>query len=215
MRAVPIAVALLTLSAVGAHAEDMVGSNPSGIMCKDEKALAAIAGPDGAEKPSVMKDPYSPVNKPLTLSCTAVSGATVHVVSKRKNTSIVTYNGQTYYVPNIDFFTPTADCIKEGASVTMAGKIALGFKQTEEGNPKIGHSYPRLELDKPVCFLGNIPEEHSRYVALLADTDPDIRKLMHSVGQHVTITGKLESPDNGNQPPDAMMMFSPVIKPAG
>ena len=214
MRAVPIAVAALVLSAATARAEDMVLTNQQGIMCRDEKSLADFTALDGTMKPTVMADPTSAMANRFRTACRD-AGDSVHVITKRKNTSIVTFEGATWYVPNIDFMTPTPDCIKEGTKLTMVGKIETGFKQTDEVDPKKGYRYPRLTLDRPVCFLGNRSEAAGRYVSLVGNGAGASQTLMKEVGQHVAVSGQIDSPDNGNQPPDAMMMFDPVVKPAG
>ena len=215
MRALMIALAVAVLPPAAARAEDIVGINPNGIMCRDEKALAEFTAPNGSEKPGIMANSFSPTAKRFMTSCQGIGGATVHVVTRRNNTSIVTYNGQTWYVPNIDFMTPTPDCIKEGTKLTMVGKIETGFKQTDEVDPKKGYRYPRLTLDKPVCFLGNQSVAAGRYISLVGSGAGAFQTLMKAVGQHVAVTGQIDSPDNGNQPPDAMVMFDPVVKPAG
>ena len=216
MRAILLlAVAGCALISVTARAEDMVGTNPTGIMCRDEKALADFAGPDGSVKRSVIADPRSAIFRRYEDACSGPGsgGITVHVLTKRTKTSIVTYNGQTWYVPNIDFMTPTPDCIKEGTRLTMVGKIGTGFKQTDEIDPKKGFRYPRLTLDQPVCYLGNTAEKAGRYVSLVGNGADAFKVLMKMVGQHVAVTGEVGSPDNGNQPPDAMMIFDPVVRP--
>ena len=211
MRAVPIALAALVLCAVSARAEDMVATNQQGIMCRDEKSLADFTGPDGAVKKSVMAVPFSAMSKAFMTACKDAESP-VHVVARRNNTSIVTYNGQTWYVPNIDYMTPTPDCIKAGTRLTMIGKMETGFKQTDEIDPKKGYRYPRLTLDKPVCYLGNVAEKEGRYVSLVGNGADAYKALMKMMGHHIAVTGQVDSPDNLNQPPDNMMMFDPVVR---
>ena len=214
MRAVPIAVAILALCAVSAHAEDMVNTNMSAIMCRNEKALADFSGNDGSEKPGIMRDPFSATAKMFMSACKNTGGITVHVVSKRNNTSIVTYNGETWYVANVAFMTPTPDCIREGANVTLTGKIETGFHRTDEEDPKKGFRYPRLTLDQPVCYVGNMSEKAGRYVSLVGTSSAAYAALMKMIGRHATVSGSIGSPDNGNQPPDPMMIFDPAVKAA-
>ena len=216
MRVVLVALAILPLSAGASHAEDMVATNPEGIMCRDAKVLADSTAPDGSAKKSVMIDPFSATARRFMASCKdAGSGMTVHVVTKRKNTSIVTYNGETWYVPNIDFMTPMAGCIKDGRTVTLTGRIESAFARTDEVDSKKGYHYPRLTLDTPVCYLGNQAEKAGRYISLPATSVKAAAALNKMIGQHVTISGMLTSPDTTNQPPDNMMMFDPTVEPAG
>ncbi len=213
MRALLIASAILALSVGSAHAEDMVNTNFAGIMCRNEKALADYSANDGSAKPSVTRDPSSATARAFMNACKTADGATVHVISKRNNTSIVTYKGETWYVPNVAFMTPSSDCIREGANVTMTGKIETGFQQTDEVDPKKGFRYPRLTLDQPVCYVGNMSEKAGRYVSLVGNGLGAYGALMKLVGRHAMVSGSIGSPDNGNQPPDAMMIFDPVVKP--
>jgi hypothetical protein len=214
MRAVPIAFAVLALSTVAGHAEDMTLTNQQGIMCRDEKSLADFTAPDGTMKNTVMANPASAVANRFRTACRD-AGDTVHVVTKRKNTSIVTFEGATWYVPNIDYMTPGADCIKEGSRVSFTGTVEPAFHRTDEDDPKKGLHYARLTLDKPVCYIGNLSEKDGRHVALLGGSMDAAKKLLAMAGKHITVTGEVGSPDNGNQPSDAMMIFDPVVKPAG
>ena len=209
-----LTVAGSALVSAAAHAEEMVNINMSGVMCRNEQALAEFSGNDGSEKPGVFKDPSSATARAFMKACRNTGGMTVHVITKRKNTSIVTYNGETWFVANIAFMTPTPDCIKEGTKLTMMGKIETGFQQTDEVDPKKGFRYPRLSLDQPVCYIGNVSEKAGRYVSLVGNGQAGFTTLMKMVGQHVIVAGQVDSPDNGNQPPDPMMMFDPVVKPA-
>ncbi len=213
MRMVPIALAVLSLPAVAARAEDMVSINSNGLMCRNEKALADFTAPDGSLKKSTMAVPFSATSQRFMNECKDAIGVTVHVMTRRKNTSIVTYDGETWYVPNIDFFTPTPDCIKDGTKLTMTGTIESAFARTDEADAKKGYRYPRLTLDTPVCYLGNLAEKAGRYVSLPTTSAAGASALNNLVGRHVAISGELTSPDNGNQPPDPMMMFDPAVRP--
>jgi hypothetical protein len=102
MRALPIAFAALALSAATARAEDMVSVNPQGIMCRDEKSLADFTAPNGGAKAEVLAHPLSAAGNRFRTACRDL-GSPVHVVTTRKNTSIVTFEGATWYVPNIDY----------------------------------------------------------------------------------------------------------------
>ena len=208
-----LTVAGSALISITARAEDMVLANQLGIMCRDEKSLADFTAPDGSTKKSVMSDAFSAIANSFRTSCRD-GGSPAHVVTKRKNTSIVTFQGATWYVPNVAYMTPTPDCIKDGTRLTMLGKIETGFKQTDEVDPKKGFRYPRLTLDRPICYLGNVAEKEGRYVSLVGNGADAFKVLMKMVGQHVAVTGQVDSPDNGNQPPDNMMMFDPVVRPA-
>ena len=214
MHAAPIAFAVLALSAVAARAEDMAGINPNGLMCRDEKALADFTALDGSVKKGVTAAPSSPAFRRFQSACADIAGVTVHVVTKRTNTSIVTYNGQTWYVPNIDFMTPAADCIKAGDKLTMTGTVESAFKRTDEADPKKGYRYPRLVLDKPVCYLGDVAQKDGRHVSLVATSAPRAAALDKMIGRHLAITGQVTSPDFATQPPDAMMMSDPAVEPA-
>ena len=214
MRALPTALAvLLALYAVAARAEDMVAINPDGLMCRDPKALADFTAPNGSLKKGVMADPFSPTARRYMAACNSITGETVHVLTKRVNTSIVTYHGQTWYVPNIDFMTPAPDCIKDGTKLTMVGTIETAFARTDEVDPKKGYHYPRLTLDKPVCYLGNEEERAGRYVSLPTTSAAADTALTRMIGRHVTISGEVTSPETSDQPPDAMMMFDPAVTP--
>ena len=212
MRAALIASVALALSTVVAHAEDMVATNADGIMCRDAKSLAAFTAHDGAVKPTVMANPFSAIAKRFMTNCKDSGALTVHVIAMRKNTSIVTYNGGTWYVPNIDFFIPPPNCLKDGEHVTMTGKVESAFAPTDETNAKIGYHYPRLTLDRPVCFLGNEGEPAGRYVSLVGTSNAGSEPYIRLIGQHVQVTGVLTTPDNAHQPPDNMIMFDPVVK---
>jgi hypothetical protein len=101
----------------------------------------------------------------------------VHVVSKRHNTSIVTYDNQTWYVANIDFMTLGSDCLKDGQHVTLTGHIQIATGQMPD--EKTNYDYPRLTLDKPVSYLGMFSEKNGRYVSLTLD---DARWTPHAHG---------------------------------
>ena len=193
----------------------MVASNPDGIMGRNTKALADFTAPDGLVKKSVIAEACSDISRRFGTSCRNAGAITVHVITRRKNTSVVAYRGETWYVPNIDVMTPTADCLKDGQRVAMTGRIESAFAQMDEVDPKKGYHYPRLTLDAPVCYLGNEAEKAGRHISLVATSDVGITLLSRMVGQHVTISGVLTGPDTGNQPPDNMMMLDPVVRPAG
>lgn len=216
MRACGVAAGLLLAWTASATAEQMIGAPPKrdGLMCRSEKALAELTAPDGGVDFDMDK-PDSPAGRHYAASCQHVMGGEeVTVVTRRRNTSIVTFQGQTWYVPNIDFMIPGPGCLKPGAKVTVTGTIEQGFKRTDEVDPRKGYRYPRLALDRPVCFLGNAARNQDRTVSLLGDSEKASVDIAGMVGRHVTISGVLDTPDNGNQPPDNMMMFAPAIRPA-
>ena len=133
------------------------------------------------------------------------------MVQKRPNTSIVTYAGSTWYVANIDFMTPAPDCIHDGTSVTLTGRLT---RATEAPGPDVirpGYVYDLVLLDRAVCFLGNLPEPHGTRVALVATRDGVERTLARFSGKHVVVSGVLTSPDNGDQPPESMLIFDPTL----
>lgn len=216
MRTLSMAAALLLTCTAPAAAEQMIGAPPKreGLMCRSEKALAELTAPDGGVDFDMDK-PDSPAGRHYAASCQHVMGGEeVTVVTRRRNTSIVTFQGQTWYVPNIDFMIPGPGCLKPGARVTLTGTIGQGFKRTDEVDPGKGYRYPRLVLDRPVCFLGNAARNQDRFVSLLGDSRAASADIAGMVGRHVAISGVLDTPDNDNQPPDNMMMFAPAIRPA-
>ena len=207
------AVALLALPAV-AKAEEMLVRVQDGLMCRDEKSLADFTANDGTLKPSVMAVPFSATSKRFMTSCQGAAGP-VQLVSRRTNTSVVTYRNQTWYVPNQDYMTPTSDCLKDGAHVTFTGTIGTGVHYDGENDTR-GSRYPRLILDKPVCYLGNYADPAAKLMSLvpLDRVQTEFPRLMGMVGRHVTASGTINDPDNGHQPQDLMMMFDPVVRPA-
>ena len=214
MRAVlMLAVAGSALISVTARAEDMVAGK-DGLMCRNEKALADLTAPNGSAKPSAHQDVFSSDGKEFTANCKDLSGETVHVITKRKNTSIVTYNGETWYVPNIDFFTPGPSCVREESNVTMTGIVESAFYAQDDTNPTKGYHYPHLKLDKPVCYVGNLSDMAARYISLVGTKPGADAALMKLVGRRVTVSGSVGSPNTGSQPPDTMMIFDPVVRPA-
>lgn len=209
MRAFLIALAVAAVSTT-AHAEDMLLRNPLGIMCRDENSLADFSGNDGAVKKGVTDVFSSPAARRFGSACQS-GGSPVHVVSKRRNTSIVTYEGQTWYVPNVAYMTPTPDCLREGAHVSFSGTVGTGMA-TFSADDERKYPYPRLVLDKPVCFIGNYADSAAMYMSLVpTTTKADFTRLMGMVGKRVTATGTLDTPDNIHKPPDLMLMYNPVI----
>ncbi len=216
MRAFAIAAAVLLAWTGRAVAEQMIGApharNGTGLMCRDERALADLTAPDGGINFDRDRPGSAPARE-YAASCQQVTGGEeVTVVARRRNTSVVTYQGQTWFVPNIDFMIPGPGCIRPGTRVTLTGTVEQGFKQTDEEDPRKGTRYPRLALDKPVCFLGNVAPPSDRYVSLLGDSQQAYGAIAGMVGRRVSVSGTLETPDNGNQPPDNMMMFAPAMR---
>jgi hypothetical protein len=192
-------------------AQTMLPTTDLGVRCTDEKALALVTTPDGTAK-RMAQVLGSPEGNAFEKYCkNAMSGEAVTLVSRRKNTSVVTLNGQTWYVPNIDYMTVMKSCIKRGARQTLLGRVVQGTASSEDDHPSKTYQYARLQLDKPVCFIGNLAIQHDEFVSLPTTTDSATQAVSNLQGQHVQITGTLESPDTMFQPPDNMMMFDPAI----
>lgn len=212
MRAVPVAIAILALSAGATRAEDMIAGK-DGLMCRTEMALADLTTPSGSAKPSVHQDISSSEGKDSIANCRDLSGETVHVVTKRRNTSIVTLNGETWYVANINFFRPSAKCLREGAAVTVTGVIERRYYDPDNGATK-PYYYSQMKLDKPVCYVADRQSTMAADIVSLVGTSRGANAaLLKTVGKHVTVSGTVESPQSGNSPPDPMMINDPVIRP--
>ena len=184
------------------------------VMCRDPKSLADLTAPDGQVRALPPFD-RGPLTAELVNNCKDLpTGSRLTVVSRRHNTSIVTMDGQTWYLANIDVMTPGPACLGEGARISAAGRIEYGTAVSIR-DETTRYRYIRLRLDTPLCWAGDdgaSPAEHT--ISLPSSSDDASRQLKAMVGRHVTATGVVASPDNGNQPPDVMMMFDPVIGPA-
>jgi len=98
-------------------------------------------------------------------------------------------------------------CYIDNAMVKLTGTIQV---MNVPSDPDTGHPayhYPLLKLDHPLCYkdaqMGNIPS--AKVVALVG---PTAHGLDHfKSGQHVTVTGNLMHTDNGNQPPQDLMLM--------
>ncbi len=213
MRAVVIASVCLVLSATAARAEDMILTNKQGIMCRDEKSLADFTALDGSVKRTVTADPTSADANRFRTACRD-GGNTVQVIMRRRNTSIVTFEGATWYVPNIAYLPSASSCVKEGTTITVAGVIAIGFYDPDNGTMRPYH-YPYLKLDKPVCYEGDHPDKAVRTISLFGEKRGADAAMMKMAGRRATVSGEVGEPDTGSWPPDPMMMNNAVVKPAG
>ncbi len=217
VRVVHRAVVVFALTAHPSRAEQLIGK-PDGLMCRDPKALADLTLPDGRSRAD---QPHAtPAQQAEAAACIPSMGAIVDVVTRRHNTTIVTIQEgsrglTTWYAPNIDFVRRPPGCIADEARVTLTGRIELHHQDANPDTNQPAYDYPRLHLDRPVCFLGRILVlAEGTDVSLPTTTKAGNPALMAQIGHHVTIDGNLGNPDSPHQPPDPMMMFDPVVRSA-
>lgn len=106
-------------------------------------------------------------------------------------------------------------CFSESAVTSLAGTISMasGRGPASQGNNPAHdrkYHYPLLTLDKPVCLdseFGDVPA--GRTVALAFATGNLPRGM---VGAHVSAFGKLVHREHASQPPQALIMFDPVLR---
>jgi hypothetical protein len=193
-------------------AETMISTTNNGLRCTDEKALASLTAPDGSVK-DVARVPNTTAFQTFEKYCKRVpAGDAVNVVSRRKNTSIVTADGRTWFIPNIDYMTPGPTCMHSGERQTLTGQMVEGIQRTDESDPSKVMRYARLQLDSPVCFIGNVAEPQGRYVSITTTSESGAEIIQSLKGAHVQITGTLDTPATSNEPPDNMTMMDPQIR---
>ena len=216
VRVVRRALVIFAFMMTPASAEQLIG-NPDGLMCRDPKALADLTLPDGRSRADLPG--ATPAQQAEAAACSPSLGVMVDVVKRRRNTTIVTTAGgprglTTWYAPNIDFVTRPLQCIADDARVTLAGRIELHHQGADPDANQAAYDYPRLHLDRPVCFLGrDFAVAAGTAISLPTTTNTGSQTLMAQVGHHVTVEGHLDNPDSPHQPQDLLMMLDPVVRP--
>ena len=217
----PARAALVTVADVAtvaaaraAYAVVMPLGNKNAVTCRDAKSLAALTAPDGQLRPLPPFD-RGPLTAELVNNCKDLpTGSRLTVINRRHNTSIVTIDGHNWYLANIDVMTPGPECLGEGARVSARGRIEYGTAVSVR-DETTRYRYVRLRLDAPLCWAGDDgASPAAQTISLPSTSEAGARQLTALVGRHVTATGTVTSPETGNQPPDAMMMFDPVIAAA-
>lgn len=205
------AVALVLLSVGSARADDLTAIKPA-LMCISATALGQLTLPSGDSK--THRPGATPQEKAEMQAggCRDIQvGTRVTVVELHKNTALIAYQGQNYTVPVIDFSTSglAKACYQDSQRATLRGTLALR-RATGDDAPHGDYDYPVLNLEGPLCLSGgNNPVPSTSRVGLQYTTG---KLPPHLMGKAVTASGALTEPDNGNQLPEKVIMFDPVVR---
>ncbi len=227
----PFVAAVLMVGAIGATgataAKILVATRP-GTMCTWSKPLADLTLPDGSSRAAKGLNADAALRDSALGGCQDITpGMRVTVLETFRNTSIVTYDGDSrrgygvFIAPNIDFKDadaagPAEDppCFNPDKRVTLSGQLAIAKGYGPPGfgkDPAHDHryDYPLLKLDAPVCVtkLGGrrVTEQQVGLMPIWIDAS--------LIGTHVSVTGDIGEPDNGNQPPRALLLFDSTVTP--
>ena len=97
-----------------------------------------------------------------------------------------------------------APCIKDGATVTLSGKLHHRSVAPDRVDGLPGHKYDQLILDQPLCmqegdFGDAVPA--AKTVAIMPE-----RQARTPEGSHVTLVGRAMHQQTLNEPPDAVQL---------
>jgi len=206
-------------------AKTLVATRP-GTMCTWSKPLADLILPDGSSRAAKGSNTDDAARDSAVGGCQDITpGMRVKVLETFRNTSIVTYDGDSrhgygvFIAPNIDFkeADPAEDpsCFEPDKKVTLTGQLGIakgygppGFGKNPASDPS--YDYPLLKLDTPVCVVKpggqRITEQQLGLMPIWVD-----RPL---IGTHVSVRGDIGEPDNRNQPPQALLLFGVTVTPA-
>jgi len=228
----PLVMATLMLAAGGAsgqaYAKMLVATRP-GAMCTWSKPLADLTLPDGSSRAAKGPNADAAIRDSALGGCQEITpGMRVTVLETFRNTSIVTYDGDSrrgygvFIIPNIDFKDADAaepaegrSCFDPDKKVTLTGQLGIakaygppGYGKDPAHDPR--YDYPLLKLDAPVCVARSggqrVTEQEVGLMPIW------IKSAL--VGTHVSVTGAIGEPDNANQPPRALLLFDASVTPA-
>jgi hypothetical protein len=98
------------------------------------------------------------------------------------------------------------NCIKGNDNITVSGTIHMRTLAPDlELSRTKSWTYPVITFDHPICVkdedFGDVPNGKVASVIFTTATTPSFKE-----GQHVRLQGRLAPPDNGNQPPEPLML---------
>jgi len=102
-------------------------------------------------------------------------------------------------------------CHAEDEQVKVSGRIVvLNATNEHTGSP---YTYPVLRLDKAICYqskvYGDVPT--GAKIALIPSDDKAQRLFIGKEGERITVRGTLEHAITTDQPPQALLLFDPVV----
>ncbi len=230
MRLLFATVALMvgTVGATGAAAAKVMVATRPGTMCTWSKPLADLTLPDGSSRAAKGPNADAAARDSALGGCQDITpGMRVTVLETFRNTSIVTYDGDSrhgygvFIVPNIDFrdadaAAPAEDppCFDPDKKVTLTGQLGIakaygppGYGKDPAHDPR--YDYPLLKLDAPVCVARSggqrVTEQQVGLMPIWINSA--------LVGARVSVTGAIGEPDNANQPPRALLLFDAAVTP--
>ncbi len=223
-----VALMAATVGATGAAAAKILVATRPGTMCTWSKPLADLILPDGSSRAAKGPNADAATRDSVLGGCQDITpGMRVTVLQTFRNTSIVTYDGDSrhgygvFIVPNIDFkdadaASPAEDqpCFEPDRKVTLTGQLGIakaygppGYGKDPAHDPR--YDYPLLKLDAPVCVARSggqrVTEQQVGLMPIWINSA--------LVGARVSVTGAIGEPDNANQPPRALLLFDAAVTP--